>query len=62
TLYPPNHPYFNTPFGRAADLDRLTLEDVRQFFLRWYGPNNATLVIGGDIQPAQTLAWVERYF
>ncbi|POG24928.1 peptidase M16 [Aeromonas bestiarum] len=62
TLYPPNHPYFNTPFGRVADLDRLTLEDVRQFFLRWYGPNNATLVIGGDIQPAQTLAWVERYF
>ena len=62
TLYPPNHPYFNTPFGRMADLDRLTLEDVRQFFLRWYGPNNATLVIGGDIQPAQTLAWVERYF
>ncbi|PTT46610.1 M16 family metallopeptidase, partial [Aeromonas sp. HMWF014] len=62
TLYPPNHPYFNTPFGSMADLDRLTLEDVRQFFLRWYGPNNATLVIGGDIQPAQTLAWVERYF
>ncbi|MGY3961684.1 M16 family metallopeptidase [Aeromonas popoffii] len=62
TLYPPNHPYFNTPFGRMADLDRLTQEDVRQFFLRWYGPNNATLVIGGDIQPAQTLAWVERYF
>ncbi|ATL99727.1 peptidase M16 [Aeromonas sp. CA23] len=62
TLYPPNHPYFNTPFGRMADLERLTLEDVRQFFLRWYGPNNATLVIGGDIQPAQTLAWVERYF
>ncbi|WP_309266660.1 M16 family metallopeptidase [Aeromonas salmonicida] len=62
TLYPPNHPYFNTPFGRVEDLDRLTLEDVRQFFLRWYGPNNATLVIGGDIQPAQTLAWVERYF
>ncbi len=59
---PPNHPYFNTPFGRVADLDRLTQEDVRQFFLRWYGPNNATLVIGGDIQPAQTLAWVERYF
>ncbi|HAT05780.1 MAG TPA: peptidase M16, partial [Aeromonas salmonicida] len=38
TLYPPNHPYFNTPFGRVEDLDRLTLEDVRQFFLRWYGP------------------------
>ncbi len=61
-LSTPQSPYFNTPFGRVADLDRLTLEDVRQFFLRWYGPNNATLVIGGDIQPAQTLAWVERYF
>lgn len=38
------------------------MNDLKAFFLRWYGPNNAVLTIGGDIDKAQTLAWVERYF
>lgn len=61
-LYPPSHPYAWQPIGRVEDLDRATLGDVQQFFLRWYGPNNATLAIGGDIDVPQTLAWVQRYF
>jgi len=44
------------------DLDRATLDDLKKFFLRWYGPNNATLTIGGDLDEAQTLAWVQKYF
>jgi zinc protease len=38
------------------------VNDLKNFFLRWYGPNNATLTIGGDIQSKQTLALVEKYF
>ncbi|GAA4880664.1 pitrilysin family protein [Ferrimonas pelagia] len=61
-LYPQGHPYSWPVIGWMEDLDRGTVEDLRRFFLRWYGPNNATLTIGGDIDVAQTLAWVERYF
>jgi len=61
-LYPPEHPYSWQPIGYVKDLDRADVSDLKQFFLRWYGPNNAVLAIGGDIDIAQTLAWVERYF
>jgi zinc protease len=44
------------------DLDAAALDDLQRFFLRWYGPNNATLTIGGDIDSAQTLQWIARYF
>ena len=45
-----------------ADLDRVNVNDLKDFFLQWYGPNNATLTIGGDIDSKETLAWVQRYF
>lgn len=61
-LYPEGHPYSWPVIGSLADLDAATLEDVRRFYRRWYTPNNATLVIAGDFDTAQALAWVERYF
>lgn len=61
-FYPPGHPYSWPVIGWPADLDRATSQDVRDFFSRWYGPNNATLTIGGDLDEAQTLAWVNKYF
>jgi predicted Zn-dependent peptidase len=45
-----------------ADLDAATLEDARQFFRTYYAPNNAVLSVVGDIDPKQTLAWIEKYF
>ncbi|MFI9827208.1 M16 family metallopeptidase [Streptomyces sp. NPDC051913] len=60
--YPEGHPYHHTPIGSMADLDAATLEDARAFFRTYYAPNNAVLSIVGDIDPEQTLAWVERYF
>lgn len=38
------------------------VNDLKAFFLRWYGPNNATLTIGGDIDVEQTLSWISKYF
>lgn len=62
SLYPRNHPYSWQPIGYVDDLDRVDVNDLKRFFLRWYGPNNATLVIGGDFDSRQVLAWVEKYF
>ncbi|MDZ4730303.1 MAG: pitrilysin family protein [Xanthomonadales bacterium] len=61
-LYPPEHPYSWPVIGWTEDLNAATLEDLERFFLRWYGPNNAQLVIGGDIDRQQTLEWVAKYF
>ncbi|KJG00847.1 M16 family metallopeptidase [Photobacterium angustum] len=61
-LYPRSHPYSWQPIGYVEDLDRVDVNDLKAFFLRWYGPNNATLTIGGDINKAQTLEWVNKYF
>ncbi|MFD9634776.1 M16 family metallopeptidase [Streptomyces violascens] len=60
--YPEGHPYHHTPIGSMADLDAATLEDARNFFRTYYAPNNAVLAVVGDIDPEQTLAWVEKYF
>ena len=62
SLYPRDHPYAWQPIGYIDDLNRVDVNDLKRFFLRWYGPNNATLTIGGDFKPEQALAWVERYF
>ncbi len=61
-IYPQNHPYSWQTIGYVDDLDRVDVNDLKAFFLRWYGPNNAVLTIGGDIDIDQTLAWVEQYF
>jgi len=49
-------------YGDLAHLDAATLTDVQQFFKTYYAPNNAVLVVTGDIDPAQTLGWVKKYF
>lgn len=61
-LYPSDHPYSWTTIGSHEDLTAASLEDVHAFFRRWYGPNNATLAIGGDVDPERALALVRRYF
>jgi zinc protease len=61
-LFPPLHPYHHLAIGSPADLDAATLEDVKQFFRTWYVPNNATLVIAGDIDPDAAMKSVEKYF
>ncbi len=61
-LYPEGHPYSWMTIGYIEDLNRVDVNDLKKFFLRWYGPNNAVLTIGGDIDVVQTLIWVERYY
>ena len=62
TLYPYGHPYSWLTIGYLEDLDRSNVEDLKNFFLRWYGPNNATLTVGGDVTPAQVVKLAEKYF
>ena len=61
-IYPREHPYSWPVIGYLSDLDRGTVTDLKAFFSRWYGPNNAVLTIGGDIDEAQTLQWINQYF
>jgi len=61
-LYPENHPYNWQTIGELEDLRNATLADVHEFFKKWYGPNNATLVIAGDFDKEQTKNLVEKYF
>jgi len=62
TLYPYGHPYSWDVIGYLEDLDRGSVDDLKNFFLRWYGPNNATLTVGGDVSPAQVVKLAEKYF
>jgi zinc protease len=61
-LFPAPHPYNGVVIGSHADLEAATLEDVRGFFTTFYAPNNATLAIVGDYDPATIRGLVERYF
>ncbi len=61
-LYPYGHPYSWLTIGKLEDLDRVDVNDLKRFFLRWYGPNNATLTIGGDVEPKEVVKLVEKYF
>ena len=61
-IYPPEHPYNWQVIGSLDDLESAELADVVDFHSRWYGPNNATLVVAGDLDVEQTKAWIERYF
>lgn len=55
-------PYANPTIGLVEDLEQATLEQAREFWTSWYGPNNAVLAIVGDIDPEAALELVERYF
>lgn len=61
-LYPSGHPYSWSTIGYVEDLERVSVADLKAFFARWYGPNNAVLTIGGDIDVTETLQWVSQYF
>ncbi|WP_301750220.1 pitrilysin family protein [uncultured Erythrobacter sp.] len=62
TLFPDGHPYQHEAIGSMADLDSASMEDVKAWFTENYGPNNATLVIAGDISAAEAKPLVEKYF
>ena len=61
-LYPEGHPYHAPTIGYQADLTAASPEDVAGFFRQWYVPNNASLVIAGDVKPADVRRLVTRYF
>ncbi|WP_419998465.1 M16 family metallopeptidase [Streptomyces boninensis] len=61
-VFPEGHPYHHTPIGSMEHLSAATLEDAQAFFRTYYAPSNAVLAVVGDIDPEQTLAWVEKYF
>jgi zinc protease len=61
-MFPPGHPYQHSTIGSMADLDAASLDDVRGWFRANYGPNNAVLVLAGDIDVATAKALVEKYF
>lgn len=61
-LYPKEHPYSWSTIGFVDDLDRADSNDLKNFFLRWYAPNNAAVIVSGDVNTAEVVAWVEKYF
>ena len=61
-MYPPDHPYGHTVIGTHEDLMAATVDDVVNFFNHWYVPNNASLVVAGDFDAAETKVWIEKYF
>jgi zinc protease len=62
TLFPPGHPYHHTTIGSMEDLDAASLADVKQWFRDKYGPNNAVLVVAGDVTVDQVKASAQKYF
>jgi len=61
-MFPAGHPYSWMTIGFMEDLDAATLDDLKSFFLRWYGPNNATLTIGGYVDEAEVMELAVKYF
>lgn len=61
-LYPEGHPYSWPVIGYMEDLNRANVNDLKKFFLNWYGPNNAVVTIGGDIEEKKTLELLVKYF
>ncbi|MGB0166631.1 MAG: M16 family metallopeptidase, partial [Luteibaculum sp.] len=61
-LYPHGHPYSWPTIGYIDELNEASLQDLKDFFLRWYGPNNATLTIAGDVKADEVMKKVVTYF
>jgi zinc protease len=61
-LYPAPHPYHGCVIGTIAEIQSASMDDLRAFFHRFYAPNNASLAIVGDFDPAQLKPIIERYF
>ena len=61
-LLPESNPYSWPVVGYMSDLQKATVEDVKEFFRLYYAPNNATIAIVGDFKTAEVKAWVAKYF
>lgn len=61
-LYPEDHPYNWQVIGSLEDLQNATLQDVKDFYNKWYVPNNVILTISGDFDKDQAKEWVHKYF
>ncbi|MEP0265363.1 pitrilysin family protein [Dokdonia sp.] len=61
-IYPEGHPYNWQVIGELVDLQNATIDDVKEFYAKYYGPNNATLVLAGDFDTAEAKAMIEKYF
>ncbi len=62
SIYPKGHPYSWQVIGELEDLQNATVEDVKEFYDRFYGPNNATLVLAGDFEIGEAKEMIEKYF
>lgn len=62
TIYPYSHPYSWSTIGSMEDLNAASLEDVKEWYKTYYGPNNAVLVLAGDITAERALELVKKYF
>ncbi len=61
-MFPTDHPYSWSTIGSMEDLEAASLDDVKEWFARFYGAANATLVIAGDVDPQQVFTKVKHYF
>ena len=61
-IYPEGHPYNWQVIGELVDLQSATIDDVKEFYDKYYGPNNATLVLAGDFETEDAKALIEKYF
>jgi zinc protease len=61
-LYPQGHPYSWTTIGYIEDLNRVDVNDLKRFYMRWYGPNNAVLTVAGDVNTDEVVKLAEKYF
>lgn len=61
-IYPEGHPYNHQVIGSLEDLENATLEDTKEFFAKWYRPDNVTVTIAGDFDMDEAKAMVEKYF
>ncbi len=61
-LYPKGHPYSWSTIGYLDDLNRVDVGDLKRFYMRWYGPNNAVLTVAGDITVEKVLELATKYF
>jgi zinc protease len=61
-LFPRPHPYYDCVIGTIAEIQSASMDDLKAFFRQFYTPNNATLAIVGNFDPAEAKALIERYF
>lgn len=61
-LFPKGHPYSWTTIGYIEDLNRVDVNDLKRFYMRWYGPNNAVLTVAGDVNTEDVVKMAQKYF